>query len=367
MLKYLGEWEMMITGICRVIISIVIVTFVPGIVSATELNRDRLPEGAMPLDYWFPAMPLDLETAGLPEAGAQFRIDALGTGVAANPSNVLQLDYGVSAQTLFSTSNPWVGATDGITPTWFFATEADGNLYRISPAGQVVETVGTYGSGISIRELALNETTGVLYGTDYMYLFTINPDTGWATAVGGMTYSGVWAMDYHAGTDTLYGVDRNTDAFFEIDMDTAAATYISTVPYTRITDLYFHAESGNFYAVTDAAGGDYHFLVDPDTGTFTPIGTFGLNPTGLGNVGPEPPTPTPTPGECINDGDVNMDGEITSADAQMAFEIALMIVIPTYDEACAADCNADEEISAGDAQRIFQTYLGLNNCIDPME
>lgn len=75
--------------------------------------------------------------------------------------------------------------------------------------------------------------------------------------------------------------------------------------------------------------------------------------------------PTPTP-PCINDGDVTLNGEITAEDAQLAFEIALMLYTPTWDEACAADCNGDVEITAGDAQRIFQTALGLNNCVDPI-
>lgn len=45
--------------------------------------------------------------------------------------------------------------------------------------------------------------------------------------------------------------------------------------------------------------------------------------------------------DCINDGDVNGDGPITSADAQLAFNIALGAYTPTYEEACAADCNGD--------------------------
>jgi len=76
--------------------------------------------------------------------------------------------------------------------------------------------------------------------------------------------------------------------------------------------------------------------------------------------------PTPTPNLCINDGDVNLNGEITAGDAQMAFQIALGSYSPTMEEACAADCNGDDQVTAGDAQQIFLTALGAGSCIDPM-
>jgi len=76
-------------------------------------------------------------------------------------------------------------------------------------------------------------------------------------------------------------------------------------------------------------------------------------------------TPTPTP-PCINNGDVNMTGEITAGDAQLAFQIALGAYTAAYEEACAADCNGDEDVTAEDAQIIFLTALGSHNCVDPL-
>ncbi|MCD4652538.1 hypothetical protein K8T06_01225, partial [bacterium] len=58
------------------------------------------------------------------------------------------------------------------------------------------------------------------------------------------------------------------------------------------------------------------------------------------------PTPTPTPVECINHGDVDLNGELTAGDAQLAFQIALMMYTPSYEEECAADCNGDSEVTA---------------------
>ncbi len=75
-------------------------------------------------------------------------------------------------------------------------------------------------------------------------------------------------------------------------------------------------------------------------------------------------TATPEPPDCINHGDVNQDGLITSADAQLAFFIVLGQFIPTHEQWCAADCNADGQVTAADAQQIFQTVLGQSECQD---
>ncbi|HPQ40682.1 MAG TPA: dockerin type I domain-containing protein, partial [bacterium] len=69
---------------------------------------------------------------------------------------------------------------------------------------------------------------------------------------------------------------------------------------------------------------------------------------------------------CVHHGDVNFDGEITSGDAQAAFMIALGMITPTFEQACAADCNGDDEVTAGDAQQVFMTALGMTSCMDPM-
>jgi len=67
---------------------------------------------------------------------------------------------------------------------------------------------------------------------------------------------------------------------------------------------------------------------------------------------------------CIHTGDVNMDGDISSDDAQMAFMIALSMVTPTFDEECAADCNGSGSVTAEDSQTIFLAILGLAECED---
>jgi len=75
---------------------------------------------------------------------------------------------------------------------------------------------------------------------------------------------------------------------------------------------------------------------------------------------------TPTPGSCINHGDVNLNGEITAEDAQIAFQIALGVWTATPQEYCAADCNGNGEVTAADAQGVFAAALGAGECSDPL-
>ncbi len=100
-------------------------------------------------------------------------------------------------------------------------------------------------------------------------------------------------------------------------------------------------------------GSDEAFSITP-----TPSNTPTITPS---------PTATPTPTQsCIHHGDANLDGTVTAGDAQMAFNIALGLITPTYEEECAADCNADGTVTAGDAQQIFGVVMGTDDCVDPL-
>jgi photosystem II stability/assembly factor-like uncharacterized protein len=70
--------------------------------------------------------------------------------------------------------------------------------------------------------------------------------------------------------------------------------------------------------------------------------------------------------ECLHHGDVDFNSTVSVGDAQLAFQIALHIFEPTYEEACAADCNGDGTVSCGDAQQIYWTAMAMDNCADPV-
>lgn len=76
------------------------------------------------------------------------------------------------------------------------------------------------------------------------------------------------------------------------------------------------------------------------------------------------PVASQTP--CINDGDVNIDAQLTAEDAQFAFMITLGTMAPSGEQWCAADCSGDGEVTSGDAQAIFIAALQQGECADPL-
>ncbi|MBN1880293.1 redoxin domain-containing protein [bacterium] len=145
--------------------------------------------------------------------------------------------------------------------------------------------------------------------------------------------------------------------------------------------------TGGSYSILENDSPVYNTMIAYDSGTYKTIGSsikFG----GLSNgstqlttfmnavltffgIAPEPtptpiPTATPTENPCVNNGDANLDDDLTAGDAQTAFYIVLGLVTPTTEQECAADCNGDQEVTAGDAQNIFLAVLGTGACVDPL-
>jgi hypothetical protein len=114
-------------------------------------------------------------------------------------------------------------------------------------------------------------------------------------------------------------------------------------------------------------GARYIDLVDiPFTPPPTPTPTATNTPTPVPTNTPSPfPTNTPTP-DCLKTGDVDGNGLLSAADAQLAFLIVLGQHTPTYEEECAADCNGDGIVSSADAQDIFLAVIEGGSCADPL-
>lgn len=150
----------------------------------------------------------------------------------------------------------------------------------------------------------------------------------------------------------------------------AGDTVVDAIGYGDFTSAEFHGEGTPVPIFDDDVTYSRYpdgFDTDNNVVDFVP----GLITAGTVNeeapIEPTPtPTATPTGGICNNDGDVNLDGQLTAGDAQVCFYIVLGQVSPTYDEECAADCNGDGTVTAGDAQNIFLAVLGTGACVDPM-
>lgn len=218
-----------------------------------------------------------------------------GVSPSDNPG-VYEVHYGQKVVKRFATTEAWHGATDGpITkPKEFYATEQGGSLYLINPNTATITAVGNYG-GPTIRELGFKEPNQVLYGTDYDNLYVINQATGEATLIGDMKVGGVtdvdlfWAMDYDEASGELLAISEATNMLYKVDVNNANLDTIGSTNVTRLTDIWYDKHTGNIYAVSNGDAGNYHYIVNRNTGNAEPIPPpdgveFCCNLLGLGDV-----------------------------------------------------------------------------------
>ena len=169
-------------------------------------------------------------------------------------------------------------------------------------------------------------------------------DEGYTLSISATSMNGPWVS---------LGTGTGTTSF---DLSGSGLSYAR---YIRIQDDNDGVSTGNYPGFDLDA---IQKIVSSDTPTpnptDTPVPTETPVPTNTPFV-----TPTPTP-DCIHDGDVNGDNNITANDAMLAFRIALGVMTPSEQQACSADCNGDENITAADARGIFRTALGLESCLD---
>ena len=203
----------------------------------------------------------------------------------------------------------WMGAAESLTGDGFYAS-GDANLYWIDLVGLQAVLIGPFaspgGTSLRLRELALDEATGVLYGTDYTYLYQVNPATAAGTVVGphdpGLTNMNMWAMAYDPAIGQFVGIaHRETtqpgqtvrsfaaDTYL-INPETGAAALVGFTGQERVTDLWYDPASGAMYGIGNFPGLVYS--LDVATGVATQIGSPGVDMSLMGSatILPEPAT-----------------------------------------------------------------------------
>ena len=165
------------------------------------------------------------------------------------------------------------------------------------------------------------------------------------------------------GNGRFIAVDSLTNRIVEFDANGNYTLYgdagFSVYPITQ--SLTYDFVDGLVYwsAVKNVGGTPYSMLctIDPETHTVNIIGETDYRFTCLLFLRDCPivdptPDPTPTPGVP---GDVNGDGVVTAADANLAMRMALSLIEPN----AAADANGDGTISIADANIIMRWALNL--------
>ncbi len=234
----------------------------------------------------------------LPIAGNISPQTTVGTSYGASShGSIYTVNYGtiVTSVVYPAPTAIWYGATDGDNEEEFFATPSGGSLYRINPTTATVTAVGSYG-GVEIKELAYNEDKGILYGTDYYKLYTIDTSTGIPSEVGSMIDDGnppggFWAMDYHDKFDKLFAVSQNTKILYEVNITDGSLTPVGSTNADRITDIWYDLTTETLYAITNS--NEKHYTLNTSSGEATLLEEFldsHYSILGLGNVSYEPNT-----------------------------------------------------------------------------
>ena len=163
--------------------------------------------------------------------------------------------------------------------------ETTGLLFGIDPATEfLVEVDPATGATsvlaktdtVQVEGLAYDSASGVLYASDSSTdeLLTIDPATGAATVVGPTGFDRLRGLAFASTTGVLYGADDATDQLIALDTSTGAGTAIGPLGFSSVRGLAFDASTGTLYA-TDKAGTKSLFSVNPSTGAGTAIGPTG--------------------------------------------------------------------------------------------
>jgi hypothetical protein len=229
-------------------------------------------------------------------------------------SGVFSLDTTTSAVNMLihTPGVRWYGATDGPTVDKFYAVanpwydpnpnpalKADprSELFEIDTTSWTVNFIGyiTVPGGNPIREIAWDEDTNTLFGTDYSYLYSIPTSGGATTNVGPFNTTGdpldyVLALDYDKNLDRLVGTSwidgealPDKSDLYSISTANGEASRIGYTGIALVTDVWYSDNSGKLLAVSDKPG--QVLDINVATGNAVEIGPLSnLTATGMANA-----------------------------------------------------------------------------------
>ncbi len=236
-------------------------------------------------------------------------------GVGSYGIYLIQIDHPageVSSAKLFSTPLRFYGAAGSNDANYFWATTPGGvtgagsALYKIYPREKAtVKVSDDYGQDphhagdpdytVPMKELAYDDDADVLYGTDYLGLYSIDTTTGQASFIGdfgngpdGEPIDQTFSMGYDSQTQKLIIVNqkwlpnwvRSATHLYTVDPATAAVTFVADTTSLGMTDLYESHTSSSFFGTSN----NPHEILDVDStsGIAGSAGLIGHNILGLG-------------------------------------------------------------------------------------
>jgi hypothetical protein len=147
---------------------------------------------------------------------------------------------------------------------------SDSIFYRVNHHTGGYEEIGTTGRS-GVFGLAYDAAGRRLFGIDAMALLLIDPATGLAKPVGGLSNPGFNSLAYVGAEDALYAVDAiGTDTLWRLDPADASATEIGPVGFSNVQALSYDPDLDVLFG-SACASGDL-ITLDRATGAGTYVG-----------------------------------------------------------------------------------------------
>jgi streptogramin lyase len=179
-------------------------------------------------------------------------------------------------------------ASDGT--LYVLGASGTGMLYKVNPTTGSETLVGSTGLTVIEGDIAIDPTTGVIYGAYYFpggsgrNLITINPTTGAGSVVFALpSNSDVSALAFDS-SGNLFAIDSSTDRILQLNKTTGAvlSSVALSVPLGVVAGMAFDPATGVLYAADGNVGGTNNlYTVNTTTGAMTLVGPVGIpfNPT----------------------------------------------------------------------------------------
>ncbi len=181
-------------------------------------------------------------------------------------------NYGITGLKYHPATGIFYGATGHQSPT------NPNFLVIVDPATALVTPIGPLGIGVRLTDIAIDPTTGILYGLpeSKQNFYTINASTGQAVQTGstgiGVVNQGGLAVD---SSGALFGVTNFS--FYRFNKTTGMATLIGPTGLRNLVKAADFNPSNVFYGLEGGGGVDYTHLrwldtCDVTTGNCTRVG-----------------------------------------------------------------------------------------------
>ncbi len=160
-------------------------------------------------------------------------------------------------------------ALAGTVQPLLYVDDSAGRLGTVNLSTGEVNVIGDM--GVTLFDIAFDRD-GKLFGVNPDGLWSVDPSTAETKYIGGTNFSGTTMNALVFGSDgTLYSAGRDS-TLYTVDPTTGAATAVGNMGYSSAGDLAFDQQGRLFLSSTNNS----LVQIDPGTGAGTELGAFGF-------------------------------------------------------------------------------------------